>query len=155
MGLKSGFDGFLAKPIEIDKFEKVLKKYLSETISKDDIGKNSSNQEKQTQVPIDGRINSISNNLGLDYDISKMLLDDFMTNWIKFKKELETAIKKEDYDEVRAISHSLKGSAGSLQLDTVYNLCKDMEALAKNKAHKESNDTYKNLFNNIKDEIDI
>lgn len=28
--LKSGFDGFLAKPIEIDKFEKVLKKYLSE-----------------------------------------------------------------------------------------------------------------------------
>jgi HPt (histidine-containing phosphotransfer) domain-containing protein len=62
---------------------------------------------------------------------------------------------KEDYDEVRAISHSLKGSAGSLQLDTVYNLCKDMEAIAKDKAHKESNDTYKNLFNNIKDEIGI
>ena len=153
--LKSGFDGFLAKPIEIDKFEKVLKKYLSETISKDDIGKNSSNQEKQTQVPIDDRINSISNNLGLDYDISKMLLDDFMYNWDIIKKELEVAISKENYDEVRAISHSLKGSAGSLQLDTVYNLCKDMEALAKNKAHKESNDTYKNLFNNIKDEIDI
>ena len=68
---------------------------------------------------------------------------------------LEVAISKENYDEVRAISHSLKGSAGSLQLDTVYNLCKDMEALAKNKAHKESNDTYKNLFDSIKNEINI
>ena len=152
--LKSGFDGFLAKPIEIDKFEKVLKKYLSEFSVKE------SNNDKvvssnQTVHNIKDKVNSICDNLGLDYETSKMLLDDFMTNWIKFKKELETAIKKEDYDEVRAISHSLKGSAGSLQLDTVYNLCKDMEALAKNKAHKESNDTYKNLFNNIKDEIDI
>lgn len=152
--LKSGFDGFLAKPIEIDKFEKVLKKYLSEFSVKE------SNNDKvvssnQTVHNIKDKVNSICDNLGLDYETSKMLLDDFMTNWIKFKKELETAIKKEDYDEVRAISHSLKGSAGSLQLDTVYNLCKDMEALAKNKAHKESNDTYKNLFNNIKDEIGI
>jgi CheY-like chemotaxis protein/HPt (histidine-containing phosphotransfer) domain-containing protein len=152
--LKSGFDGFLAKPIEIDKFEKVLKKYLSEFSVKE------SNNDKvvssnQTVHNIKDKVNSICDNLGLDYETSKMLLDDFMTNWIKFKKELETAIKKEDYDEVRAISHSLKGSAGSLQLDAVYNLCKDMEALAKNKAHKESNDTYKNLFNNIKDEIGI
>ena len=110
---------------------------------------------KQIVNKIEDRVNNICNNLGLDYDISKMLLDDFMYNWDILKKELEVAISKENYDEVRAISHSLKGSAGSLQLDTVYNLCKDMEALAKNKAHKESNDTYKNLFNNIKNEINI
>ena len=84
-----------------------------------------------------------------------MLLDDFMLNWDILKKELEVAISKENYDEVRAISHSLKGSAGSLQLDTVYNLCKDMEAIAKGKAHKEPNDTYKNLFDSIKNEINI
>ena len=152
--LKSGFDGFLAKPIEIDKFEKVLKKYLSELSLKKSNNEKISNT-KQIVNKIEDRVNNICNNLGLDYDISKMLLDDFMYNWDILKKELEVAISKENYDEVRAISHSLKGSAGSLQLDTVYNLCKDMEALAKNKAHKESNDTYKNLFDSIKNEINI
>ena len=128
--LKAGFNDFLAKPIERDKFEQVLKKYLSEKII--------SNTEEHIYSSIfnsgdklQNKINRVCENLGLDMETVSSIIEDFMDNWVHYEKELLVAIEEHNHDKIREISHSLKGAAGTLMLEDVYEECKNLEELAK------------------------
>lgn len=159
--LENGFNDFLAKPIEKEKFEYMLKKYLihnlidSETIEKHTIvpiaNDNNSIKKELSQI---NKIKSICDNLGLDVETAQMLLDDFMENWIDFKKDLLKAIEDKNYLEIKSISHSLKGASGSLQLNDVYLACKGLEYIAMEKAENEDISTYREIFNEIKIKIE-
>ena len=43
----------------------------------------------------------------------------------------------------RSIAHSIKGAAGSLQLNEIYLICKDLEQIAKEQNDKNIVETYK------------
>ena len=93
-------------------------------------------------------IDNIIENLDLDYDTAKMLLDDFMEQWKEFKVNLNKALSELNYEEIQSIAHSIKGVAGSLQLNNIYLICKDLEQLARDKNNVETS-TYTEYINNL------
>lgn len=161
--LESGFNDFLAKPIEKIKFEQTLRKYLNANLITciSTIEANNCHvpisfkriNEKEINTKPKNKIERVCKSLGLDEDIVAELIDDFMRNWVNFEVKLITSINELQYDKIREIAHSLKGAAGSLMLEDVYNLCKVIEELA-----KERNITnvsiFKELFEQLKQKIE-
>lgn len=153
--LEVGFNDFLAKPIERNKFENVLKKYLI-----DKIVTNDSNNEQQTysivshsNKQLQNKIDRVCENLGLDQETVGYLIEDFMSNWVTFEEELLLAIDALNHDKIREIAHSLKGAAGSLMLDDVYVECKNLEEKAK-EGDINNSEIYKELELKIKSGIE-
>ena len=72
-----------------------------------------------------------------------MLLDDFMEQWSGFKIKINEALINLNHEEIRSIAHSIKGAAGSLQLNEIYLICKDLEQIAKEQNDKNIIETYK------------
>lgn len=137
--LESGFTDFLAKPIEIEKYEEALRKYLSDKIVSNtlpEINNTKSNfvcpEIKDEHKDIcKTKVQRVCENLGLDEDSVRYLIDDFMFSWEKNEISLNNAINELDFENIRSISHSLKGASGSLRLDDVYESCKELEEMGR------------------------
>jgi HPt (histidine-containing phosphotransfer) domain-containing protein len=89
------------------------------------------------------KIDNIIEELDLDVDTAQMLLDDFMDQWSGFKIKINEALINLNHEEIRSIAHSIKGAAGSLQLNEIYLICKDLEQIAKEQNDKNIIETYK------------
>ena len=127
--LKQGFDGYIAKPINNEQLDEVLKKYL-----------NFANDET---------INKISNSMNLDRDVIKQLLELYFANIDIDLDKLYKAIKVNNFSEIRNIAHKISGSSGAVELNDVYHIAKKMEFYARN----EENIDYKKLFDELVTQI--
>lgn len=182
--LEIGFSGFLAKPIEKNKFESTLHFYLKDKIKSDEdsnfnndflieeaelnllseCNKQSIACKKREKTEINlskniediqlyndrvneknkvKKIDNIIEELDLDVETAQMLLDDFMEQWSGFKIKLNEALINLNHEEIQSIAHSIKGAAGSLQLNEIYLICKDLEQIAKEQSDKNIIETYK------------
>lgn len=160
--LDVGFNDFLAKPIERLKFEETLKKYLIDNLilaqSTEEINTSDNILEiKQSNTnnahSKKSNIERVCENLELDEEIVIVLMNDFMDNWKVYEKEINIAIDELEHNKIREIAHSLKGAAGSLMLDEVYEQCKSLEEIARNKTISDSK-LYKDLLLNLKKDIE-
>ena len=93
----AGADDYLVKPIELHKFYHVLNTYLSEDISKASDGKNSDLKKAMQDSP--------------QY---KALVAGFLAKLPQLLDELSSALVDENWDELQAKSHDLKGMGGAL-----------------------------------------
>jgi signal transduction histidine kinase/DNA-binding response OmpR family regulator len=135
-GLKSGFDSFLGKPIVITELERVLSNYL-EVISKD-FSKECLNYEK------------LSQELMLNIDELKMLIELFIQKMSKQVPDLEDAIRFRDYKKISLIAHSIKGSSSNFRLELLQEKTAEMENMAK---MEDSDYNYEEIFEIIKDSV--
>ncbi len=55
--------------------------------------------------------------LGLPADLIDEFVGDFIVQAKKFKPDLETALEKQDYDNIQILSHKLKGVAANLRIE--------------------------------------
>ena len=90
----------------------------------------------------------ICTNLELDEETVKILLDDFMSNWVDFELRLKDAVTTFNHDCIREVAHSLKGASGSLMLDDIYEKCKKLEEIAKQK-----NNQNLSIYNDLLEEL--
>jgi len=79
----------------------------------------------------------MAKNIGLKAKHIPMLLASFLEESEPILEKLKIAIKSKDYETLRGASHSLKGSAGNLRFNEVYEMAKEMEFAA-----AESSDTF-------------
>jgi two-component system sensor histidine kinase/response regulator len=68
--------------------------------------------------------------LELDQEDIVELLTDFRAFLVETLPQLQSAITSEDLESSRSLSHSLKGSAGNLRVNAVYETAKKMQDVA-------------------------
>ena len=69
----------------------------------------------------------LGENLGLEEDEYIEMLELFIESGGEDLGNLEAAIKEGDVEKAHEASHSIKGSSGSLVLDTIYDLAKSID----------------------------
>ena len=147
IGLLSGFDSFLGKPIIVKELEKVFLKYLK--VNKKD-RLESGEQGKLSNIKgLD--IKKLREELLLNDDELMMLVKLFTKKMQKNIPELKDAIKTKDYANIALIAHSIKGSSANFRLETLQNNASEMEKMAKTKS---SDYDYETAFEFIKERID-
>ena len=112
--LECGMDGYLSKPIEIDKLEEILHKY-------------SKSQNQMNRIYIEEIVNRLRTKVGLSEEVSLNLLKTFLSSVHEILPELQEAIELKDVQKVYEKAHKLKGAAGALYIDNIYDLMKEIE----------------------------
>jgi HPt (histidine-containing phosphotransfer) domain-containing protein len=69
----------------------------------------------------------IGKNIGLEEDEYIEMIELFVESGGEDLQKLEIAIKEADAEKAHEASHSIKGSSGSLMLDTIYEISKSMD----------------------------
>lgn len=147
IGLLSGFDSFLGKPIILKELEKVFSKYLKvNKKGKLDPG------EQSSLTNIKGLdIKKLREELLLNDDELLMLVSLFIKKMEKNIPELKDAIETKDYEKIALIAHSIKGSSANFRLEILQNYASEMEKMAKTKS---SDYDYETTFEFIKERVE-
>ncbi|MEA3228623.1 MAG: Hpt domain-containing protein [Campylobacterota bacterium] len=68
--------------------------------------------------------------IGLKPKHMPMLIGSFLDESVSILDNLKTAIKDKDFSNIKVFAHSIKGSAGNLKFNEVYEMAKAMELSA-------------------------
>ena len=124
--LKSGFDGYISKPIEMTTLEKALKKYLPDEVLKDDYAteevieftpaSSASKPEKPAAVSFNDYLKEkgFETDKALtfcagDAEFYKEILSDYVSSFEEKKGELDRSFKAGDWHDFEIKIHALKG----------------------------------------------
>jgi HPt (histidine-containing phosphotransfer) domain-containing protein len=88
---------------------------------------------EKLQLPSYDNINAeeMAAKIGLNAKHIPILIQSFTDESTQIIASLESAISQKDYTEIGNTAHSIKGSAGNLKFDEMYELAKEVELSAK------------------------
>ncbi|MFT5836456.1 MAG: HPt (histidine-containing phosphotransfer) domain-containing protein [Sulfurimonas sp.] len=72
----------------------------------------------------------MANAIGLNIKHIPILLNSFLQETPSILKALEEVINEKNYSGIKKHSHGLKGSAGNLRLNEIYEMSKELESAA-------------------------
>jgi len=87
--------------------------------------------------------------IGLKPKHIPMLIGSFLEESVSILTALEDAITNRDFTAIRANAHSIKGSAGNLKFNEIYEMAKEMELSAAESAELD----YEAYFKAVKEAI--
>ncbi|ELP5729962.1 TMAO reductase system sensor histidine kinase/response regulator TorS [Vibrio vulnificus] len=140
--LASGFDGFLAKPLERDALEVLIQQMLEgkeRVVNDDGVGDSlaKSNSESEKQLLLDNGLEEASEIIDPKVVLSDMqvlgvskmheIVELFNRSSQEILLQLQLESQAGNETKVRSLAHKLKGSAGSLGLTALMMLCRDIE----------------------------
>jgi len=88
--------------------------------------------------------------IGLKPKHIPMLIGSFLEEAVDILQNLNSAIESKDYDAIKASAHAVKGSAGNLRFNEVYEMSKEMEFAGMN---ADASFDYEGYFLAIKEAI--
>lgn len=122
----SGMDDYLTKPIILKDLITVLNKWLLDGEEYEHVEPLELDSEKDF---ID--LSIIRDLLGGEnYEMEQTLIKTFLDDSESRYKELEKALKDGDFKKINYLSHTMKGGAGNVGLNRIYDTCKAIEALS-------------------------
>ncbi|MCK4875057.1 MAG: Hpt domain-containing protein [Sulfurimonas sp.] len=71
--------------------------------------------------------------IGLKAKHIPMLIGSFLEESVSILDALKGSIDAKDYEQIKSNAHAIKGSAGNLRFDEVYEMAKEMELSASSK----------------------
>ena len=134
--LKSGFNGYLSKPIVVKDIEKTLKKFLPEDII-EEAAPGTESSSSTTSITLDKvREIGLNTDAGIEYacgeeDLYLDLLSDYAKGCEDKCKELDSYLDKEDMKNYSILIHSLKSSSRIIGADAISAQAKDLEDASK------------------------
>ena len=75
----------------------------------------------------DINLQQIADNLGFELSDVEMLIDMFIEASNDSLDQMKTAIQENNFDDIVATSHAIKGSAANIMLDDIANLAQEIE----------------------------
>lgn len=123
--IEAGMDDYLAKPLKYTSLIEMLKKYndlLNDEIESDIIEAKIENEYELVTI-----FDLIKADLGIERKDSECLLVDFGKDLESQIEELIKLIISNDCDAALKVAHSIKGSAGNLRINKIYELAKEIE----------------------------
>ena len=141
MYLEHGFDDYFAKPIQADKLEALLIKYLPkafvrmEKIEKEEEvvaekPSDTKNQEEETDLLFINREKGISYCLDSE-ELYQQILSSFCKQALKYLPQLDEYFKNRDWKQYAIIAHGLKGNALNIGAENFSKLSLQHEHAAK------------------------
>ncbi len=88
--------------------------------------------------------------IGLKSKHIPILIANFIEESVSILDVLEKSIASKDYEKIRSSAHEIKGSAGNLKFNEVYEMAKEMELSG---AKQDINFKYEDYFDAIKSAI--
>ncbi|MGV6826787.1 MAG: ATP-binding protein [bacterium] len=125
--LETGFDEVLLKPLELKHFYDVLSHYFEST------------EHNSDDLDIDSRFESNANS-----ELSQ-LTEQFMNTLPDYLYRLDVSIEQNDWKEVEAVAHNLKGLGGSFGQPEISELSAAIMTAAKSKSSEAVNESYQKL----------
>lgn len=120
--LKAGMDDYISKPIDFEKLLKMIEERPEQKVQYDFINKSMDN---------------FIANTGLEIEDAKEIFNDYIEVIPVMLKNIEKALKSDDFENLRRLSHQLKGSSGNLRINEIYELALKLEGFARNKDRSE------------------
>jgi CheY-like chemotaxis protein len=115
--LEAGMDDYVSKPVKPEKLELVLGHWILQR------------ESSETEVPLDERALAGLRELQQEGepDFVGELIELFLHDAPPQLAALRDAIEEEDADSVESISHTLKGSSGSMGAKTMAEICAELQ----------------------------
>ncbi|MBQ9361482.1 MAG: response regulator [Lachnospiraceae bacterium] len=132
MYLEAGFQDYLSKPVDYDKLERMLMKYLPEELieSPDREGKGSDSGKSRLDINIEG-LDTASGIANCNDEASYMsVLEVFYDTIPERAEEIERFFSNEDWDNYRVKAHALKSSARIIGADELSDIAEKLEKAA-------------------------
>jgi len=115
--LKCGMNEYLSKPIDIKALETILCKY-------------SKTENERHSLYIETILERLNMKIGLNETVSLRLLQTFLESLKEMVPELQEALALKNTQRVYETAHKLKGAAGALYIDDIYEIMQTIEAAA-------------------------
>ena len=135
--LGQGMSDYLSKPIDIHALEDLLMKYSSKNIQRKE--KSVEPQPEQSHPTFDYKatVDAVKKATGVDEALAIRLLKSLNNSVDESLVTLDKAIQGKDYDTISQVCHKLKGASGTLKLDFVYSISKQIEEDALKKTDRD------------------
>jgi len=127
-----GTDDYLYKPIDENKLDEVLLKYLKKTL------------QNNSKIDVRYNIEDASEKMGLNSVIVKTIVANFCKSIDEDLKSLENAIEINNFKEVENYAHKIKGAALNLRMEKVAEFTQNLELLG---VEKNDEGIQENLIN--------
>ena len=137
--LKAGMDGYISKPIKIKELWRTIED-VYEKVKKE---KKEIKTSKISDFQID--IDRVLEMAGGDEEFVKELFRLFLNECPQRLEEIKKAIEEKNLSAIAKIAHVLKSSSGNLGINRIYNLCSEIEKLAKKGSLENLEDLYVSL----------
>lgn len=135
--IKSGMDSYITKPINFD----IVFKIIEESII------NKKHNSIDYSRIIDNYVNQFSRDTGLDIEDALEIFEDYIRCLPDLLEGINDAINTNDLKKLAKFSHELKGSSGTLGINSVHELATMLDK----KALEENLDECNKIFGQIKD----
>lgn len=153
--LAAGMDDYISKPVEADTIHQMLKKWLAyEDITIGDKPKMEESLESATTV-FDKA--SYSSRLMDDENLMKQVALNFVADMPLQLERLNEMLASEDYEQLAAQAHKLKGAASNMAADQMHNLAVEFELATKEHMMERLAALYPMLmqaFDQLRDKLD-
>lgn len=74
----------------------------------------------------------LETNLGLDQETAKIILEEYVGMMTDYMAKLDAALAATDFDQIRVISHTMKGSSANIGAEIVRAAAYDLEKVGHN-----------------------
>ncbi|ADN08435.1 FIST N-terminal domain-containing protein [Sulfurimonas autotrophica] len=135
--IQSGMDDYLSKPIDTTMLEQILCKYAKKG-------------ETEKTIDIQKVLQQVNEKIGLNKEVGLKLLRLFLESLQEFVPVLEKAFKEQDNKKIYETAHKLKGAAGALYLEDIYELMQEVEKSALEKDAMRHTDKVQLLYEYMK-----
>ncbi|MDT8338165.1 MAG: Hpt domain-containing protein [Sulfurimonas sp.] len=88
--------------------------------------------------------------IGIKNRYIPMIMESFLKETDSILEALEESIESKDYDKIRLNAHAIKGSAGNIKFNEIYEMAMEIESEA---AKKNNEFDYKLYFDAIKNAV--
>jgi len=127
--LESGFDGFVAKPIEMANLDEILNKFIKDKQSEATI-KAARLQSKSNKINREV-LDFFANPKDSDSEFAKKLRRDFVRDQKNVRINIQKALEANDFKTVHRLAHTIKGAAGLIGEKKLEKLAEKVELLFK------------------------
>ncbi len=129
--MDEGFDDYLCKPIDVEKLETILLRYLTMEMTIEE----STQSKKEEWKPQEQEV-LISKEIGLKYcggseELYNEILISYCEEGRKYQKQLEQYLAKEDWENYRIIAHALKSTSMNIGAANLSEVAKKSEFAVK------------------------
>lgn len=147
---ESGMDGYLSKPVEMDRLEEVLARYLTVDTVKKGKGETGSGDALSGGAGAGYDIKKVAAELKIPVNVLESIGRDFFEDLVDALIELRRALAESDFEMVRILSHKVKGAAANLRFVRVSEI---LAAVEENSSSGNKEFDYGKRFDDIEIEI--
>ncbi len=146
--IKAGMNEYITKPVDVKALRSVLEKF-GRPSPPDNLKASDPCLNKAVYLP--SILKRAEEELGLPREVIQRLFDKFMESFKSVVKNMEECLNKGNFDEIRKLGHSLKGSAGSIRLEDISAIGKAIEEASVNGDEEK----IRNLLEKLKDKLEL